>query len=645
MHEEIVDACIGRISREVPKDSVEQALVQLVAALWAHAARTLSEITLDAIFQRAHYLSAERFPLLATFEFSHNDGIGKGVSKSKETPDIEQVIEAFRYLLVTILTLFGNLTADILVSGLYRELQMFSLQNNDSGVSAFDPPAQEGRKMDNLRCFAVSGDSGDSLDRIPTYISNLDEILDGGLPKGSVTIVAGSPGTGKTILSQQICFSNATPEKRAVFFQTVSEPTVKTLRYLRQFDFFDPKKLENSSVEFVDLGGTLTGIGAKDSFGLIMEHVKRIKPVFVVIDSFKALEHLAASSNVYRRLAYELTVNLTAWECTSLLLGEFATEELESNPLFSIADGLIKLKIRRESSEEQRFIQIMKIRGTNHSRDEHSLAITKAGIGVYAPRVTIRREREPLGADSAALRFKLGISRIDELLANGVPAGSSLIVAGVSGTGKTLLSLEFIYRGAKEFGERGIYFSFEETDDRLRAEARGVGWEIDELIRAGMIEIVYVPQPEITVEKHLLMMSNRIREMKAKRIVVDSVSLFVHKIADPQIVREKIFQLATLVQKNQGVGFFTSDIPYGSGRLSRFGVEETVVDGVILLTASEKDHERERFIEIYKLRNTAHLDGRHKLEITGKGILITPRDKFMFGKEGPQKKRGTRSAA
>ncbi len=111
------------------------------------------------------------------------------------------------------------------------------------------------------------------------------------------------------------------------------------------------------------------------------------------------------------------------------------------------------------------------------------------------------------------------------------------------------------------------------------------------------------------------MMKDKIEKMGAKRVAIDSVSVFVHKIQTSQSVREKIFQIATLVQMAQAVGFFATDIHYGENQISRFGVEETVVDGVILLTAIESGLNRERYLEVYKLRNTAHLSGRHKMVI------------------------------
>lgn len=468
-------------------------------------------------------------------------------------------------------------------------------------------------------------------ERISTSVRNLDEILSGGLPIGQLTVLAGSPGSGKTILSQQIVFKNATPEKSAIFFQTLSEPTAKTLRYLKQFNFFDQKKLEDGSIKFIDLGEILRSQGLAQAVELLMSHVKQIKPSFVVIDSFKVFADLASSTEELRKFSYEIAINLLAWECTTFFLGEFGPKDIETNPLFSIIDGIIMMRIRLESGEHQRFIQVIKMRGTDHSRDENSFSINSEGIEIYAPRVTIVRKpgSDKMIPGNGPCRAKLGISQLDALMGNGIPYGSTFLVSGVAGTGKTLLLLELIYKGAKEFGEKGIIFSFEETRERLISNAKGMGWQIEEQIKLGNIEIIFIPQPDIQIEKHLLMMKDAIEKMGAKRIAIDSASVFVHKIHDPQIVREKVFQLATLVQMAQAIGFFSTDIPYGANKISRFGVEETVVDGIILLTAknNEKDLRRERYLEIYKLRNTAHVNGRHRMDIRPGGIVIEPNRK------------------
>ena len=461
-----------------------------------------------------------------------------------------------------------------------------------------------------------------AITRMATGVRNLDNIFQGGWPRGTVTVIAGPPGSGKTVLTQQICFHNASSESRVLYFNTLSEPSAKTLRYLSQFEFFDATKLDGD-VRFVDLGAVLRAKGLQETLAVILHHLKTIQPGFVVVDSFKVFDDLAKSSEELREFGYEVAVNLMAWETTAFLLGEYGPHDIVTNPVFSIVDGLITLSQRESSGEQQRFLQVVKMRGTEHSRDEHAFVITSDGVEVYAPRVTIQRKPLPELKPEVS-RTVTGISRLDDLLGDGIPHGSSVLIAGVAGTGKTVLLLEFLYRGALA-GEKGIVFSFEETGERLRATARGMGWDFDRELERGMIEIVFIPQPNILVEGHLLMMQERIETSGAKRVAVDSVSVFLHKIKDPQISREKTFQLASIIQNVQAVGWFATDIPYGSNQVSRFGVEETVVDGVFLLTSVEEGLERQRYIEIYKLRNTAHLRGRHNLVIERGGIKIFPR--------------------
>lgn len=463
----------------------------------------------------------------------------------------------------------------------------------------------------------------DDLPRIATGVRNLDELLGGGLPAGSATVIAGPPGAGKTILAQQICFHHATPERPALYFSTLSEPTAKTLRYLSRFTFCDPDRIDAGAVRFMDLGVILRSEGLERAAKLIIDHVKKAAPSMVVVDSFKVFDDLARNREEVRKFSYELAVHLMAWEVTALLLGEYGADDVHSSPLFSVVDGMILMTQRELSGEQQRFIRVAKMRGVDHSRDDHPFQITsEAGIEVFAPRVTLGRE--PSSDEAGVERCRTGIAKLDDLLGEGIPRGSTLLISGVAGTGKTALSLEFIYRGALA-GEKGIVFSFEETSERLRASAHGLGWDLDAQIERGMIDLVFIPQPNIWVERHLLMMRERVQGMKARRVALDSLSVFLHKVRDPQICREKTFQLASIVQNSGAVGFFATDVPYGTSQISRFGVEETVVDGVILLSSTEEGFERQRYIEIYKLRNTAHAKGRHNMVIEKGGVAIFPR--------------------
>jgi circadian clock protein KaiC len=461
------------------------------------------------------------------------------------------------------------------------------------------------------------------LPRLRTGIPNLDAIFHGGLPVGVVTVLAGPPGSGKTILAQQMCFEHARQGGRVLYFNTLSQPTAKTLLYLRPFTFFEPALIDDR-IRFVDLGVMLRTKGIELTCNLLMEQIKQFKPSLVIIDSFKVFDDLAQSSEELRKFTYELAVRLMAWECTTLLLGEYNPRQFE-HPAYSAIDGIITLRQEEMFGEQQRLLQIVKMRGTSHSRDAHPFVITQAGVEVYAPSITLRRGHQRVQDVEAAGRLKTGVSKLDELLGEGIPRGSSIIVSGVAGSGKTMLGLEFLYRGARDHGEKGLYFSFEEAPERLRATARRMGWELEREIDRGMVKIVFTPQPDILVDRHLLEMQHHVESFGARRVVVDSMSVFLHKIDDPRIVRDKVFWLANIVQNQQAVGFFANDVPAGSPQLTRFRVEETVMDGVVSLTMEVEGLERHRYIEVVKLRNTAHATGRHAVTIGAGGLHIFPR--------------------
>jgi circadian clock protein KaiC len=222
------------------------------------------------------------------------------------------------------------------------------------------------------------------IDRLPTGVPGLDRLLEGGLPLTSVTVIGGTPGAGKTTLAQQICFMNCSPENKALIFQTLSEPAAKTMKYMGQFEFFDAKKI-NNGIEIVDLGGVLRAKGLESAIKTLNDHIKRVQPKIVVIDSFKVFEDLAANKEELRKFTYEVAVQLMAWEITGLLLGEYGLDAIQNNSLSSIIDGIIAMSELEIGGKFKRGIRVMKMRGTRHSREYHLYEITERGITLSRP--------------------------------------------------------------------------------------------------------------------------------------------------------------------------------------------------------------------------------------------------------------------
>jgi circadian clock protein KaiC len=217
------------------------------------------------------------------------------------------------------------------------------------------------------------------IERIDSGVKNFDKLLGGGLPKGSVTLICGTPGSGKTTLAQQICFLNSNLKSKALIFQTLSEPSAKTIKYMSQFEFFKSAKVGNT-VEYVDLGTTLRSKGLPATTAKMMNHIKRVKPSFVTIDSFKVFDDLSDGRDHLRKFTYEVAIQLMAWEITGFLLGEYGISHIENSPLASVVDGIISMTHEESNHKVRRLMRVMKMRGTHHDLDPHEFKINDAGI-------------------------------------------------------------------------------------------------------------------------------------------------------------------------------------------------------------------------------------------------------------------------
>ena len=288
--------------------------------------------------------------------------------------------------------------------------------------------------------------------RLSTGISPLDTVLGGGLPVGSLTVLAGVPGTGKTILAQQICFSSATREHKAVYYSTISEPPGKFIANLENFDFFDRSALVDR-VEFINLGELLQTNG-KDGLSTMMDEIVRKcveeRPVLVVVDSAKALRDFSDNERALRSEIYKLASRIAHTETTLIFVGEYSPDEMATAPEFSLADGILELVYEAHQPMDRRWLRVRKLRSSNPLSGQHPVRISDAGITVFARAETLdghlHSVAEPQG------RIAIGIPGMDEMCHGGLPRGGSTLVLGPSGCGKTGLALRVILQGVGDGG-------------------------------------------------------------------------------------------------------------------------------------------------------------------------------------------------
>lgn len=465
-------------------------------------------------------------------------------------------------------------------------------------------------------------DHASALARLGTGSAALDAILGGGIPARSLTVVAGEPGAGKTVLTLQVFFHHARQGKKCLYFTTLSEPTLKIIRYMQLFSFFDPGLTEDR-ITFVDLGSALRSGGAEKALQLMIQRVESEGPDLVAIDSFKAIHDLLPSDGHGRMFVYDLAVGMAAWGATSLLVGEYTAEDIGVAPEFAVADGIVRLASERQDLTTIRQFEVLKLRGANYVTGRHFFEIGADGLVVY-PRV---RGPEMAGEPPVDLgdRVATGVAGLDALLRGGLPRTSTTLVEGGTGTGKTLLALHFLLEGTRR-GEPGILFTLEETPAQIRAVAKSFGWDLLPLEAEGRLLIGYTSPVELFSERFLYEALRQVARVGARRVVLDSVTSLSLGVPSTRRSRELVYALTKHFRAAGVTPLMTMEVPelLGTAQLTGHGVS-SMADNVVVLRYVELDGRLERAVSVLKARGTGHATELRRFVIDDCGAHVGDR--------------------
>jgi circadian clock protein KaiC len=442
----------------------------------------------------------------------------------------------------------------------------------------------------------------------------LDRILGGGIPRSSIVVIAGEPGSGKTVLTLQTLFHAAQQGRKCLYFTTLSEPAVKIIRYMQLFDFFDVERLHEQIV-FRDLGSCIRA-GVDATLAEIEAAVEDHEPAFVAIDSFRALSELLshAGHTTTRSLVYDLAVQMAGWGATTLLVGEYARNEYHQFAEFAVADGIVRLGSARSELTSVRELEVLKLRGAAYSSGVHFFDIGRSGMSVY-PRVSATVDIQTQARVGTTDRVSTGVDGIDALLGGGVPRASSTIVQGGTGIGKTLVALRFLIAGAHA-GEKGVLFALEETPDQLRSIARSLGWDLEGLESNGQLVIRYASPVELSTDRFLHEARELVARSGAARAVFDSLTTMSLGVPSTRRFKEMVYALAKHMRALGVTLFLNTEIEQllGSARLSGEGVS-FIADNVIQMRYIELEGRLERAISVLKARGIRHESELRALEI------------------------------
>jgi circadian clock protein KaiC len=322
----------------------------------------------------------------------------------------------------------------------------------------------------------------------------------------------------------------------------------------------------------------------------------------------------------------QLAVRLTGWEATTFLVGEYLPSEVEQNPVFTVADGLLWLFQSLDRNSMVRKMQVMKLRGQAPIPGLHTFRITDHGVQVF-PRVIVGPEqktgRTPPKTQAPPKRLSVGVTALDEMLGGGIPAGHSVLVAGPSGSGKSVLATNFIMEGARH-DEPGIIAVFEKRPSEYTQTGQG-GREFEQMVRDRKIGIIHTRPLDLSIDETLHDIITAIDALKARRVVIDSLSGFELALAPTfrEDFRESLYRMVAVLTGMGITLMLTAELEdsYVDLRFSPHGTA-FLTDTIIMQRYIESKGQLRRVLAVVKVRGSAHSKELRAFEITEDGIVI-----------------------
>ncbi|PTL76464.1 ATPase domain-containing protein [Vitiosangium sp. GDMCC 1.1324] len=465
----------------------------------------------------------------------------------------------------------------------------------------------------------MSDSSPPRQERVSTGIPGLDTVLCGGLRRSRTYMVMGLPGSGKTIFANQVCFHHASSGERVLYVTLLAESHTELVSNLRSLSFFDASRIPES-ITYLSAFTVLEDGGLEALLELIRKEVKSRKASLLVLDGLVAAEEVAPSRQAVKKFIHSLQVVTGIVGCTTLVLTTGGGQGLRAE--HTMVDGLLMLQQRTSGVRAIRELYVRKFRGSPHLLGRHGFEITGDGIVIY-PRLetVVDVSQPPVGLEQTRLGF--GITGLDKMLRGGVSAGSTTILLGPPGSGKTLVGMNFLAEGARR-GERGHYFAFYDSPLRMMSQAAGVGLQLEPLVARGDLEISFRPPTENVLDKLGVQLLSVIRERGARRLFLDGYDAL--RKASLQHTRVARF-LAALVNECRTRGV---TLLYSVETASSFGPEVSfpmkgismVAENVLFMRAVELNSELRRFICALKIRNSGYDPSLRELIITEKGLEV-----------------------
>jgi circadian clock protein KaiC len=465
-----------------------------------------------------------------------------------------------------------------------------------------------------------------------TGIEGLDDVMRGGLARGRTFLVEGSPGTGKTTIALQFLLAGAARGERGLYItlsETVDELRVAATSHgwaldgMEVFELLPPENLLGDDQQQSLLYSSDLELG--ETTRQIFDAFQKAKPDRVVLDSLSEIRLLAQSSLRYRRQILAIKHYFAKRDATVLLLDDLTTEENDKT-VHSVAHGILRLEeLAPEYGSDRRRLRVLKYRGTRFRGGYHDFVIETGGVRVFPRLVSSEHRRE----------FKrkvlgTGIKRLDRLLGGGVERGSSVLVLGPAGAGKSIIALTFAASAVRR-RERVAMFLFDEEIGLLLERSKGLGIDLAGMQRKGVLRLMQIDAAELTPGEFSARVRDSIESFGAKTVIIDSLTGY--QAAMPE-ERALILHMHELLQfcNRSGATTFLTVAQHGLLGEMKAPIDLTyLADTVILLRYFEMLGEVRRAVSVVKKRTSAHENTIREYELTGDGVKVGPPLRNLHG--------------
>ena len=469
-------------------------------------------------------------------------------------------------------------------------------------------------------------------ERVKTGIAGFDQILGGGIPRGNVILVEGTIGTGKTTMGVEFVYRGAKEFGEPgviVVFEVSPEKLARDAAGLG----WDLPALERSQqVKIIYTTREVLRQELQQADSPLIEEAGKIGARRIFIDGAAGLLPLGEERNsretfhiLVQGLQRENLTALLALEAAALTGGDFLTLHEES-----IADTVVRLRIEDQQRAATRSIEIVKSRGHEYQMGRHSFKILDGqGIHVYRRVQAPRANRDRAAAFDPSTRITSGVPGLDALVNGGYFLGSTTVMAGMSGVGKTVMGLMFIAEGARR-GERSLLLSLDEQVPQLLRNAASIGIDLQKDIDSGVVRMYYDAPQEIEVDYHFHKIERIVEEFKPRRVVIDSLSTYGSNLGTQgRLFRDFFHALVALMKEHQIAAVYNHENPEMLGMSSMMGdfAMSSLVDNIVLLNFVELGDRFRLGLTVGKMRSNPVNRTTHECEIVdGKGMRVLPRE-------------------